>query len=108
MCIQCVRQLSWNSQLFLIELQTFINCKGWLELRIRSQNQLDYSIIVNSLIGDRYDKLRLNIFDIQLNHSIQYRKYLKSCQMKYFCTVKKLYFLIFNLKIQFQQCNFRG
>ncbi|CAD8097375.1 unnamed protein product [Paramecium sonneborni] len=50
--------------------QHLSTAKGLLDLRIQSQKLLDYSTIVKSLVGDRYDKLRVNIFDISKNSSI--------------------------------------
>ncbi|CAD8086825.1 unnamed protein product [Paramecium primaurelia] len=50
--------------------QHLSTAKGLLELKIQSQKLLDYSTIVTSLVGDRYDKLRVNVFDISKNSSI--------------------------------------
>ncbi|CAK88506.1 unnamed protein product (macronuclear) [Paramecium tetraurelia] len=50
--------------------QHLSTAKGLLELKLKSQRLLDYSTTVSSLVGDRYDKLRVNLFDIQSNNQI--------------------------------------
>ncbi|CAD8173660.1 unnamed protein product [Paramecium octaurelia] len=50
--------------------QHLSTAKGLLELKLKSQKLLDYSTTISSLVGDRYDKLRVNLFDISQNNSM--------------------------------------